>query len=124
MVSMKIIIVDDEEIIRNGLSSFLEDEGFEILLAESAEEALLMFEKNKDIKAAVVDIRLPGKSGSELILEIARTMPGVKFVIYTGSTEFSLTPELEAVGICRNQVFYKPTPAIKIINAIKKNLGV
>ena len=120
MGSTKIIVVDDEEIIRHGLGIFLEDEGFDVLLAESAEDALLIFNGNKDIKGAVIDLRLPGKSGSELILELAGINPSLKFVIYTGSSDFLLSPELRATGLSSDQVFYKPTPAVKIIDRLKK----
>ena len=120
MGSVKIIVVDDEEIIRHGLGIFLEDEGFEVLLAESAEDALCAFRENKDIKGAVIDLRLPGKSGTELILELYAMNPLLKFVIYTGSSDFLLPPELKASGLAGDQVFYKPTPAVKIIDRLKK----
>lgn len=120
MKPAKIIVVDDEEIIRHGLGIFLEDEGFNVLLAESAEEALLLFKENKDVKAAVIDLRLPGKNGSELILELVALKPSLKFVIYTGSSDFILSRDLKASGISSDQVFYKPTPAVKIIDRIKK----
>lgn len=119
----KIIVVDDEEIIRHGLGIFLEDEGFEVLLAETAEEALTLFKNNQDAKGAVIDLRLPKKSGVELILELAAITSNIKFVIYTGSSDFRLSPELKKAGLASDQVFYKPTPAVKIIDRLKKLLA-
>jgi len=63
MVSKPILIVDDEAIVRESIGGWLKDAGYQVVTAESGEEALEMIAK-QDFGVMVLDIRLPGKSGS------------------------------------------------------------
>ncbi len=66
----KILITDDEKDIRELLRDFLESEGFECLLAANAFEALEKFKADGDIDLLMSDIRMPGKTGLDLLDEI------------------------------------------------------
>lgn len=66
----KILIADDEPDIRELLSDFLENEGYQCLLAQDAFEALTTFKSTKDIDLVMSDIKMPGKSGLDLLGEI------------------------------------------------------
>lgn len=66
----KILIADDEADIRELLGDFLESEGYECLLAGDAFTALKTFKENDDIDLVMSDIRMPGKTGLELLGEI------------------------------------------------------
>lgn len=66
----KILIADDEADIRELLGDFLESEGYECLLANDAFKALKTFKENDDIDLVMSDIRMPGKTGLELLGEI------------------------------------------------------
>lgn len=113
-----VLILDDEEIIRLSLEAFLEDEGFEIISAGSAEAGLeILPSKKPDI--GIVDIRLPGIDGAEFILEAVKINPDMKFLMYTGSTDFVLPEKLRSLGISENNLFQKPLPDLElIVNAI------
>ena len=104
---LDILVVDDETPVRLSLAAYLEDEGFQVRTAESAEQALDVADQRSP-HLAVVDLRLPGMDGAALILEMARRHPGMKFVIHTGSTKFSLSEELKSAGLDDAQVFFKP----------------
>lgn len=103
----EILVVDDETPVRLSLAAYLEDEGFCVSTAESAEHALEAA-KQKTPHLAVVDLRLPGMDGAALILELAKRHPGMKFLIHTGSTKFSLPEDLKLAGLDDSQVFFKP----------------
>ena len=66
----KILITDDEKDIRELLRDFLESEGFECQLAANAFEAMEKFKAAGDIDLLMSDIRMPGKTGLELLDEI------------------------------------------------------
>ncbi len=65
-----ILIVDDESDIRELLKDFLEDEGFRCHTAANAFEALDVFQQSGDVAVLMSDIRMPGKSGLDLLSEI------------------------------------------------------
>lgn len=66
----KVLIADDENDIRELLGDFLADKGFECFLAKNAFEALEIFRKNPDIDLVMSDIRMPGRSGLDLLGDI------------------------------------------------------
>ncbi|EFL50907.1 response regulator receiver protein [Solidesulfovibrio fructosivorans JJ]] len=102
-----ILVVDDEETIRDSLQFFFEARGWNVLTAASAEQALEILAR-QPLDGAVVDIRLPGQSGDAMILAAAPRYPAVKWLICTGSMEFAPGPELAAVGVTAQDVFTKP----------------
>ncbi len=65
----KILIVDDEKIVRESLFHWFEEEGYEVDTAEDGESALRKFEKIK-FDLLLVDMKMPGMSGLELLARI------------------------------------------------------
>ena len=102
-----ILVVDDEETIRDSLQLFLEVKGWNVVTAASAEQGLEVLARNR-CDAAIVDIRLPGQSGDAMILAAHTRYPGMRWLICTGSMEFAPGPELAAVGVTPRDVFTKP----------------
>ncbi len=66
----KVLIVDDEADIRELLGDFLEGEGYDCSLASDADEAMDLFKSAPGIDLVMSDIRMPGKSGLDLLGEI------------------------------------------------------
>jgi len=86
------------------LPAFLEDEGFTVFSAASGEEALDLILK-QEIDVAIIDMRLPGINGDTLILKAHEIQPVLKFLIHTGSTNYSVSRSLEEIGVKKDQVF-------------------
>ena len=119
----RIIVVDDEKTVLLNLIAYLEDEGFDVIGAENAEQALELIAKEKP-DVGIIDLRLPGMNGNELILAVHKLQPSMKVMIHTGSTDYVLPNELETIGICEEQVIHKPVSDMQIIcDVIKKLLG-
>ncbi len=78
-----ILIVDDEANIRRGLRAILVKEGHQVREAGSAEEALPILQSFA-CEAAIVDIRMPGMTGEELLHEIRARWPAVSVILLTG----------------------------------------
>ena len=117
------MVVDDEEMIRLSLTDFLEDEGF-IVHSASKDEEVMDLLKERTIDVAIIDMRLPGVDGNALIQKIHGIQPSMKFLIHTGTTDYSLPNFLKQMGIQREHVFKKPLMDMNIIvEAIKSVLN-
>ncbi|MDR1788050.1 MAG: sigma-54 dependent transcriptional regulator [Treponema sp.] len=79
----KLLIVDDEKNIREGLAEALTLEGYEAVTAADGDEGWKRFLKG-DIDLVVTDLAMPGLSGGELLRRIAAESPAVPVIILTG----------------------------------------
>ncbi|MCP4218920.1 MAG: response regulator [bacterium] len=103
----QVLVVDDEKIIRHSLRFFLEDEGFDVFQAGSGEAALSILEENA-IDVGVFDMRMPDIDGNTLIPRAHKKRPQLKFIIYTGSSDYILPGVLADLGVTMDEVFIKP----------------
>ncbi len=68
-INEKILIVDDEKIIRESLFHWFENEGYQVVIAEDGESGLAKF-KNEKFDLVLIDMKLPGINGLQLLKEI------------------------------------------------------
>lgn len=119
-INKKILIIDDEPNIRDSLADFLEDFGIVAKTAATAEAGMKLLEK-ETFSVAIVDLRLPGISGESFIIKVGRLYPGMRFLIHTGSIVYSLSGELEALGVRVEDIFVKPvTDMHSFVSAINR----
>ncbi len=85
-VSGTILVVDDEELVRYATAEMLRAEGYRIVEATSAQEALRFLEERPDIDMLVTDHLMPGKTGVQLVEEVGRRWPTLPTLIITGYT--------------------------------------
>ncbi len=107
MESPVILILDDDVRIRFNMRLFLEDEGFLCLEAENAEKALEIIE-HETVHIAIVDLRLPGMNGEMFIETSYRIHPHLKFIIHTGSLNYTIPDALLMTGLKEDDIFFKP----------------
>jgi len=117
----KVIVVEDEEMVRINLDDFLTDDGFEVMSASTAAEAIEIIKENP-VDVAVVDIRLPRMDGDSLIKAVHGIQPGIRFVIHTGSPHFSLSRGLKDLRIGEKHLFLKPISDMGILSQAVKEL--
>ena len=85
---MRILLVEDEKDVREIAVIFLLECGYEVLVAQSGEEALSIWEKNKDkIDLVLTDIVMPKMSGRELIERLLTFNPNLKILYMSGYTQ-------------------------------------
>lgn len=117
---MKIMIVDDEVIFRNGLSRVIDwqELGLTLLVpAESAEEALRRLPQEKpDI--LLTDIRMGGKSGLQLAEEAGSLLPDIEILILSGYGDFTYAQQ--AIRKQVSDYLLKTSPPEEIIKAVIK----
>ncbi len=121
--SPRVLVVDDDESVGFSLTALLEDRGFDVIWAQSAEAAQVVLDQTpRDI--AIVDLRLPGMNGDAFILQTHQTHPDLKYLIYTGSVDFDLSPALRAAGVISESIIKKPvTDVAELVTALKKSVG-
>ena len=91
MTGKPILIVDDEPIVRESIRDWLKDAGYQVATAETGEQALEMVQK-EDFGVVVLDVRLPGRTGLNVLKELKATKPHIKAIVITAypTTEMSL----------------------------------
>ena len=120
ILPVRVLIVEDEPSVRFSLAGFLEDFNFDVLTAETAEEALELMVK-EPCQVAIVDIRLPGIDGNEMILKAHEMIPNMRFIIYTGSLDYRLSEDLKSIGTKPEHVFPKPQQDLSVfVGAIQE----
>ena len=84
-VSRKILVVDDEELVRSLAQAILEDQGYQVVLASNGREAIETFTKNSEAFSAVLlDMTMPELSGEEVLRELQSVRPSVPVVLSSG----------------------------------------
>jgi response regulator RpfG family c-di-GMP phosphodiesterase len=96
--SCRLLIVDDEERILAALRRALRREGYDILTAGSAQEALRLLSCSA-VDIILSDHKMPGMDGMELLAEAAERRPSAARLLITGWTEAVPRELLESVGI-------------------------
>jgi CheY-like chemotaxis protein len=95
-----ILVIDDEEVIRNVLKHSLERHGFSIQLANDGASALQFFEqRSKDVVAVIMDMTMPGMSGEETFRELRRVRPDVRVLLTSGYNEQDATNRFAGKGL-------------------------
>ena len=107
-MAARVLLVDDEPLIVAGLRVFLEDEGMQIGSAGSGEEAVDIANSDSSFDVCIMDMRLPGMNGDTTIRALHEICPDLRFIIHTGSADYSIPDDLRALGIDANVFFAKP----------------
>lgn len=83
--SCRVLIVDDEKAVRFAASRILESQGFLTLQASDGDEALKLLEENaSDVQLVLLDLTMPGMSGTEVLKQIKKRWPMLPVVVCSG----------------------------------------
>ncbi len=88
----RLLVIDDEKNIREGLAEYLRQEGYDVVCAENGDEGWKRFSEG-DIDLVITDLRMPGIDGEKLMRRIVEQSPGFPVIILTGhgSVESAVT---------------------------------
>lgn len=113
-----VLLVEDNDPLRDALKRMLADEGFSVADAGTAEQGLVEFERHGTIVLAVLDMMLPGKSGLDLAVELERRRPGVPILYISG-----LSDSIAMESIARRNpdlVLFKPFGEQEFVERVRK----
>ncbi len=80
----KILLVDDEELVRSATADMLRDVGYEVVEAGSGRQALTVLQSGLDAEALVTDYLMPGMNGAALISELRASSHALPTLLITG----------------------------------------
>jgi two-component system cell cycle sensor histidine kinase/response regulator CckA len=117
-----ILVAEDEELLRDLLKEFLEEEGYNVLTARDGFEAVEIYKRSKDTIALVLsDMGLPGIGGWEVFRQIRQITPDVKVILSSGFLDSSVREEMIRAGA--KDFIQKPYVADLIIAKIRDILA-
>jgi DNA-binding NtrC family response regulator len=105
-----VLIVDDEKIMRESLRDWLKD-SYNVTTAETGEETIELI-KNHDFDALILDVRLTGKSGIEILKEVKQIKPQINSIIMTAYPSVELAVEAMKAGAA--EYIVKPSSPDKL----------
>lgn len=114
-----ILVVDDEPSLKALATEFLTQNGYTVLQAGNAKEALRLLEENS-VDLVISDVIMPEMDGYELASVIQNKYPAIKILLASGfSREDNIKPEHKALA---ENMLHKPYSYTGLINATKKQL--
>ena len=115
-----LLIVDDEARILSALRRALRREGYEVLTAETVEDAMRILDEHP-VDAILTDQKMPGMNGAQFLAEAARRRPDAVRMIITGWTEEIPRARLEELGVCA--LVTKPWDDAKLKATLRRALA-
>ncbi|MDA7864730.1 response regulator [bacterium] len=112
-----ILLVDDTFVLRERLSMAMQQRGFRVETAGNFEEAIEVFRK-RPTELAVLDLRMPGKSGLELLRKLLQIEPETRIIILSGFG--SIPASIDAVRAGAVNFLSKPADADDILSAFMR----
>ncbi|HLI83815.1 MAG TPA: PAS domain S-box protein [Bryobacteraceae bacterium] len=97
---LPILVVDDEEVVRQVAYAILHGRGYEVLLAASGQEALnIVRERNGRIALVLLDMAMPAMPGEEVFRRLKRIHPDIPVVVSSGYTEQEAVRRFGGLGV-------------------------
>lgn len=115
-----VLVVDDDELFRTRVVQALRERGFEAAGVSNHEEALSA-SRDDSPELALVDLRLRGKSGLEVVRDLRALDPTTMIVVLTGYG--SIVTAVESMKLGANSYLTKPADADQIVAAFERESG-
>lgn len=115
-----LLLVDDDDTFRAVLTSAMQQRGFEVWQASSAESAFDLAQKEAP-EYAVIDLKMSGDSGLVLVRKLCALGLGTKMIVLTGFA--SISTAIEAIKLGAIHYLAKPVDADEILEAFNKTSG-
>jgi two-component system response regulator RegA len=113
----RLLLVDDSEVFRERLARAFRERGFAVRTAGNCDEALASAREHSP-QAAVVDLRMPGRGGLELVRELKQLDASIRVLVLTGYG--SIATAVEAVRLGATNYLPKPADADEILAALRR----
>jgi len=117
----KILVVDDEEDVRETIKLQLEAENYNVIEAENGEEAIKVLKSGDNMTNCgliLCDIRMPKVNGIEYIDYLKEQAPGIPVVVITGYPDTEMAVGLLKKGV--NDYLVKPVESEKLMKVVNK----
>lgn len=116
----RLLIVDDDQILRRALVRDLSSQPYEITAAATAEEAMPLL-SSLHPEVIVTDFQMPGSSGTELLMHARSVLPHSGRILITGTPSLQVAMDAINVGAV-SRLFIKPFPPALLSQAIREEM--
>jgi FixJ family two-component response regulator len=117
-----VLLVDDEDEIRELAAYALEEHGYKVLSASHAEEAILLAEKHpKEIRALITDVVMPGINGVQLAGIVGKIVPNLRVLFVSGHSNESISAE--TLQETRGSYLQKPYRTAALIAKVSETIS-
>jgi len=118
----RILIIDDDDIIRRMLRLMLTKAGYDVLDAADGKEGIERFREN-DVDLVITDLIMPEKEGLEMIMELKTDFPDVKIIAMSGGAQMGPEGYLQlADALGAQRTLKKPIAREDLLAAIEEIL--
>ena len=118
----KILLVEDEEMLRDLGVTVLESEGYQVITAKDGMEAVSLFETHRnDIGLVICDLGLPRLGGREAFLKMKESNPNVRAIVASGYLEPMIRSEMLKAGVL--DTIQKPYDFNDLLTKIRSVIG-
>jgi two-component system, response regulator RegA len=114
-VRASILLVDDDEVFRKRLARAMSERGYDVRSAANYDEAIESARADSP-QFAVVDLKMPGRSGLEVVRDLKQIDPTTRIIVLTGYG--SIATAVDAVKLGATQYLPKPADADEILSAL------
>lgn len=114
-MTVKILVVDDEKAARKSLADILRLEGYDVAAAEDGPSALEMF-KEQDVDLLLLDIRMPGMDGIQVMQQVAEISPDTQIIMLTAHG--SMESAIESLRYGAHDYLIKPSSPQEILSSV------
>jgi CheY-like chemotaxis protein len=117
-----VLVVDDEEIVRNLAKKMVEIAGFSVLTANDGEEAVRLYrEHQNEIACVLLDLTMPKMGGEEAFRAIRQISPDVRVILSSGYSEETATGRFAGMGLAG--FIQKPYQLDTMIATLREAVG-
>lgn len=118
----RILVVDDEDVVRSLLKTILKHDGHEVVEAGDGNEAIEIHRENP-ADLVIVDLVMPKKHGLDTILELRESHPETRFIVMTGALPSLLDSENMATMLGDALTIAKPMTPPDLLRTVNEALG-
>ena len=114
---MKILVVDDEDIVLESCQAVFELEGFEVMLVPSADKAIEAM-KNDNFTLLLIDVKMPKHDGMYLMEKIKEQWPGIPIIVMSGY--YTTETIKEAFEMGASKFIAKPFEPDELVKTVRQ----
>jgi DNA-binding response OmpR family regulator len=114
----RVLVIDDDDLVRQVCRLILEDEGFEVDTAADGADGLRKFHAHP-AEVVVCDIYMPEKDGIETIVELSKEYHGLKIIAMSGDAPGRLSLIASARSLGAHATLPKPFEPDELVNAVR-----
>jgi sigma-B regulation protein RsbU (phosphoserine phosphatase) len=119
-ITGRILVIDDEAIVRDSIVAYLEDSGFDVIQAENGLEGIACFNSQRP-DVVLCDLRMPSMDGLAVLKQISATNPSTPFIVVSGAGV--MADVVEALRLGASDYLIKPIIDLEVLeHSVVRNL--